>query len=309
MSPPLGINNCFAVKRWPHADEWSELISGELGLDLVQHSFDLVDLSTGADDTGREAARVRDACERAGVTLHSTFTGLAAYSANLMLDPDPDARRRALGWYERAIDFTAALGAAATGGHVGSLSARDFADPERRALLWRELTESLAQLRLRAREAGLHALLVENMACAREPSTMAQFEALLDEGDPAHVPLALCLDVGHHCVPGTSGDERDPYAWLTRFGTRAAVIHLQQTDAGADHHWPFTAAYNAVGRIDAGRVLAALGDADTVLILEVIPSFEASDEDVLEDLRETVAHWRAAIADARGHHANEDRSC
>ena len=60
MSFVLGINNCFAVKRWPSADEWAPLIAEELGLDVVQHSLDLVDF-TASDDELREQ---RDRCAR-----------------------------------------------------------------------------------------------------------------------------------------------------------------------------------------------------------------------------------------------------
>jgi hypothetical protein len=105
--------------------------------------------------------------------------------------------------------------------------------------------------------------------------------------------------VGHQCVVGTGGDDRDPYAWLRRLGARSPVVHLQQSDADADHHWPFTAERNAQGRIDARRVLDALdasGAAEVALVLEVIPSFEADDDVVLDELIESAGHWREALA-------------
>ncbi len=54
------------------------------------------------------------------------------------------------------------------------------------------------------------------------------------------VPMMLCLDVGHRDVG--SGDPRDgdPIAWIEEFGSISPVIHLQQTDNTASHHWPFT---------------------------------------------------------------------
>ena len=142
--------------------------------------------------------------------------------------------------------------------------------------------------------------MVENLAAAREPSTMAMLSSLLTGGGTERVPVTLCLDVGHMCVPGTSGAERDPYAWLERLGSAATVVQLQQTDGAADHHWPFTAAANAAGIIDAGRVLAALdrsGAGEVALILEIIPPFEQDDAAVLADLRESAAYWQAALAD------------
>jgi sugar phosphate isomerase/epimerase len=293
----LGINTCFAVKRWPRPADWAPIVADELGVDLVQHSLDLVDLDA---DLRPQAAEVRDACAATGLELTSTFTGLIAYSTSLLLHPDPAARRRAAAWYERLIEFSARAGARRAGGHVGSLSAADHADPARRRELWEELGETLARLAANARAAGLDGLLVENMACAREPATIADIERLLAPGGAERAPVELCLDVGHQCVPGTAGDDRDPYAWLLRLGARAPVVHLQQSDAEGDHHWPFTASYNAQGRIEAGRVLdrlTASGAEHVELILEVIPPFEQDDRTVVADLQESVEHWRAALRD------------
>jgi D-erythrulose 1-phosphate 3-epimerase len=299
MSYRLGINTCFAVKRWPEPDRWAGVVRDRLGLDLVQHSLDLVDLDAPGPLVERQAAAVRSASALAGLELHSTFTGLAAYSSNLLLHPDPELRARAEAWYGRAIAFTAAAGARATGGHVGAYGVADWRDQGRREALGGELRAALGRLAAAARQAGLGELYVENLAAAREPSTMDGVTRLLSEGDDEHVPVALCLDVGHQCVPGTAGPDRDPYAWLERLGARAPVVQLQQSDAAGDHHWPFTRRHNAEGRIDADRVLAALdgaGARGTALILEVIPPFEQDDDEVLEELRESVAYWREALA-------------
>jgi hypothetical protein len=104
-------------------------------------------------------------------------------------------------------------------------------------------------------------------------------------------------------VPGTAGPDRDPYAWLERLGARAPVVQLQQSDGMADHHSPFTAQTNATGIIEAGRVLAALdasGAAEVALILEIIPPFEQDDDQVLDDLRQSVEYWRAGLRSHAG---------
>ncbi len=298
----LGINTCFAVKRWPEPEDWIAVVH-ELGLDLVQHSLDLVDLETSADDLASQAGAVRAACQRDGVTLHSTFTGLAAYSANLLLHPDEVRRDRAVSWYRRAIDFTALAGARSTGGHVGAYSVKDWADIDRREQLWRWLRTALAQLAGYAHDAGLDCLMIENLAAAREPSTMAGIRSLLTDPDPRHVPILACLDVGHQCVPGATGAELDPYAWLTALGAHAPVVQLQQSDAAADHHWPFTPEANAAGRITAPQVMRAIeasGAAEVALVLEIIPPFEADDDRVLADLRASVEYWRRHLAAADG---------
>jgi sugar phosphate isomerase/epimerase len=269
-----------------------------LGLDLVQHSLDLVDLGLPLGERLAQAQRVRLVCETTGLTLHSTFTGLAAYSSNLLLDPDPKKRTAAEAWYGRAIAFSAAAGARATGGHVGAYSVSDWNDGARRRSLEDSLRAALGRLARLARRAGLETFYVENLAAAREPSTMQQVEALLRPGDHDHVPIRLCLDVGHMCTPGTSGMDRNPYSWLRRLGMQAPAVHLQQSDRLGDHHWPFTAAMNRRGRIKAQDVIEALeasGSPAVDLILEVIPPFEADDEGVLKDLEESVDYWKAAL--------------
>ena len=299
----LGINTCFAVKRWPQPERWARLVRDELELDLVQHSLDLADLDASPAELAGQATRLQAACASTGLTLHSTFTGLAAYSSNLLLHPDGAARDRARNWYRRVIGFTADAGAGSTGGHLGAFSVADYRDRARRARLWDELGESLAQLAGYAHDRGLSSLLAENLAAAREPSTMAMIASLLTDGDQAHVPVLLCLDVGHQCVPGTVGADRDPYAWLECLGARAPVVQLQQTDGSADHHSPFTPETNAAGIIDPARVLAALdrsGAAEVALILEIIPPFEQDDDQVLADLRQSAGYWRDALRDHAG---------
>ncbi len=293
MELRLGINTCFAVKRWPRVEDWGPVVRDRLGLRLVQHSFDLVEARS---DT---PAATRTAISDLGLEFHSTFTGLAAYSSNLLLHPDPAARGAATSWFEWVVDWTAAAGAVATGGHLGAFSVADWQDPGRRAERWAGLQASLARLAERARSQGLDHLLVENLAAAREPSTMSMILDLVTTGDATRVPIRLCLDTGHMCVPGTTGEERDPYAWLRRLGPVAAQLQIQQSDADGDHHWPFTPARNAEGRIDADRVIDALGEAGVTampLFLEVIPAFEQADDGVLDDLEASVDHWREAMA-------------
>jgi sugar phosphate isomerase/epimerase len=295
----LGINTCFAVKRWPRPADWAPIVGDRLGLRLVQHSFDLVDTAGSADVIAAEADDLRSTTSAAGLELHSTFTGLAAYSTNLLLHPLRASREAALAWFSVAIAFTSRAGGVATGGHVGAFSVPDWRDPAERATRWADLRVSLRSLAAQGRAAGLDYLMVENLAAAREPSTMAMVRELLTDGDPGHVPVRLCLDVGHMCVPGASGPDRDPYAWLREIGSGAPVIQLQQSDAEGDHHWPFTPRFEAIGRIRADRVIDALGEGgatESALILEVIPSFEQDDDSVLDDLAVSVDYWREALA-------------
>ena len=295
MRLELGINTCFAVKRWPRPTDWAPLVRDRLGLRLVEHSLDLVDLG-GSIPT--QAAAVKAAAGEFGLTIRSTFTGLAAYSSNLLLSPDAESRERAQEWFRRAILFSENVGSVAAGGHVGAFSVSDWTSPEQRAERWAKLKLALRDLSANARAHGQQALLVENLAAAREPSTMDMIGDLLIDEDARHVPIRLSLDVGHMCVAGTSGADRDPYAWLRDLSYRAFEIQLQQSDTDGDHHWPFTPAANARGRIDADRVIDALGGGgidEMALILEIIPPFEQDDAGVLDDLAASVDYWLEAL--------------
>lgn len=297
MRLDLGINTCFAVKRWPLPSDWAPLVRDCLHLRIVEHSFDLVDVKSGS--ASRQAEAVRLGISTCGLEVRSTFTGLAAYSSNMLLSPDLSERNAAMDWYRSALSFSQSIGAIATGGHVGAYSVSDWGDPEARSARWRSLHESLQALAADARAAGQTAILVENLASEREPSTMAMVRDLLMEADESHAAILLALDVGHMCVSGTYGLDRDPYSWLRRFGRVAFEVQLQQTDASGDHHWPFTPAANSHGRINADRVIDALGEGGVdrlSLILEIIPPFEQNDASVLDDLIATVDYWKEALS-------------
>jgi len=302
MDARLGINNCFAVKRWPQPADWARVVRYELGLEIVELSLDLLEVGS-EPDRRRTAGSVRAALSEHGLRADTVFTGLAAYSRNLLMDPDAEHRRSALEWYLAVVELAANLGVRGVGGHVGAMSVAEWASPELRAERWAGLQLALAEIAASAKAAGLDYLLVENLASPREPSTIAELETLLTGGDAGHVPVRLCLDVGHQCVPGTTGADRDPYAWIRHFGGGClGEVQLQQSDGLADHHWPFTAERNAAGRIDPGRVLDALADAgvqDVVMVLEVFPPFEQDDRQVLDDLKASVELWTAAINQRR----------
>ena len=300
MRARLGINTCFAVKRWPQPDDWARIVREELGLDVVELSLDLIEDTDTPGGRERGAVQIRSALGRYGLCAETMFTGLAAYSLNLLMHPDAARRRAAADWYLRFVDLAARAGARGAGGHVGAMSTPDWLDPARRADRWSGLRQSLAEIAAAAHAAGLEHLLVENLASHREPSTIAGLETLLTGGDAAHAPVRLCLDVGHQCVPGTTGADRDPYAWLAHFGGRLAEVQLQQSDGLADHHWPFTREHGETGIIDPGRVLDTLADAgaeDVLLVLEVVPAFEQDDEQVLADLRASAELWKAALTE------------
>lgn len=293
----LGINTCFAVKRWPEPEQWLNIVKNELSLDCCQFSLDLVDPLLSESAVAGYAASVRALAAQEHILLHSTFTGLAAYSWSQLLHPLASMRLAALHWYERAIDFTARLGALGMGGHLGALSVQDAQDVGRRQMLIKELEHLVSQLSRYAAQRGLQFLLFENMAVEREyghsiEEALSLTQLVFTNG----VPLVLCFDVGHPCALHTGTDSDDYKTWLAQPWPLTPVVHLQQTDRSGDHHWPFTTAYNSKGIVEAEPVLQAIqqwtGSEDVYLFLEPIHPFEADDATVLRELRESVDYWK-----------------
>jgi hypothetical protein len=100
------------------------------------------------------------------------------------------------------------------------------------------------------------------------------------------------------CAAGASGPDRDPFAWLARFGGSTRCVHLQQTDGVMDRHWPFTDEFNRQGIVRAEHVIdlvAAFPRAEVELMCEPMFPFEAADDEVLAALGDCVEFWRPAL--------------
>jgi len=298
----LAINNCFAVKRWPNPEDWSNIVANELGLKIVQFSYDLLDPRTTEPALSAMISRIKRIINKYGITIHSTFTGLAAYSYNLLAHPDPLMRADAFDWYVRAIEIASKLRAEATGGHIGALSWVDYLNDRRREFLINAVTNSLIRLSSIAKDKGLKMLLWEPMPVVREPPhTIDQAKKLLNiVNSESDLPIRLCIDLGHACAWRVDRKEDlDPYAWLRELGAFSPVVHVQQTDGRADRHWPFTEEYNKRGIIKPDKVLDAIEDSgakEVLLVLEIIHPFEEREEKVLRDIKESVEYWKKYIS-------------
>jgi len=296
----LGVNNCFAVKRWPLPLDWAEICSKELDIDFVQFSFDLMDPRTIEPALSEMISETLDALRETGLKIHSTFTGLAAYSFNLLTHPSLGMRMDALDWYANAIKVTRRLGVKVTGGHVAALSYPDYKNVERRKYLENILIDNLQYLSFLAAHEGLEMILWEPMPLLREPPcTIDDSTRLLKRvNEKSKVPVKLTIDTGHQCTIGVKEQDNDVYLWLEKLASESPVIHVQQTDGKGDRHWPFTEEYNNVGIIKPDKVINAIeksGAKEVYLMLEIIHPFEAEENKVLKDLKASVNYWKNYI--------------
>jgi sugar phosphate isomerase/epimerase len=296
----LGINNCFAVKRWAEPREWARLVREELGLSTCQLSLDLFPPGFAVEPAYAYAQASREAAAEVDLSLHSVFTGLAAYSSNLLLSSEEWERDAAEAWYRRVVELTAVAGAKGAGGHIGALSTGANRDEQRRNALVADEVRRLVALGHYAADQGLEFMLFENLAVAREYGHTIEEACSLEEAlAEAPVPWVLCLDLGHAAVLQTGTRSDDQKAWLDVVWRNTPVLQVsQQTERGVDAHGPFTEPKNRAGLVRRDAILGELGSwaAEEVFVfLEVIPAHEADDATVLKELVESVEHWRGGI--------------
>ncbi|MGP1397132.1 MAG: sugar phosphate isomerase/epimerase family protein [Inquilinaceae bacterium] len=296
----LGTNLSFAVKRWVEPESWARVVRHDLGLDLAQFSFDIVDPWWPEALRAPIAARIRKACAKEGVTLHSAFVGLAHYSYNQLLSPMEEGRQAALHWYRNAIDFAGEMEVTAVGGPAGAVSADRAGDPQAMETAYRRLLDDLADLADHAKKRGLSALLIEPTPLTREfPWTVEG--AVRMQGDLAGrtaIPIQWCFDWGHALYqPLYGAKDARTKPWLEACGDHIGQIQLQQTDGQLDRHWGFTHDDGIVDPAGAARELRDAGLDHLPVFFEVFYPFEWTDGQVLDDMKRTVAAVRPAFMD------------
>ena len=298
----LGINNCFAIGRYPETSEWLNIVKNELGLSNVQFSFDLLDpIIIDNDIFINNCKNIKEEADSLNVTIDTAITGEVPHKFNSLLDPDPAKRNCYLKWYEKMILGSAILGAKASGVYLGTLSKKDNEDIERRNYLVSVLMEEIEYLTSIAKKLGQDYFLWEPMSVPREiPCTIKETDEMIKRvNKKSHVPVKLCLDVGHGYIH--SGDKRDSniYDWLNEFVDISPVIHMQQTDGKGSRHWPFTEEYNKLGVIVPEKIFEIIEKSnvdETMIVFEFFYSAHAiPEESALDNLKISVDYWRKAI--------------
>lgn len=300
----LGVDICFAKKRWPEPEAWMEIVTGRLGLKHVEFDSDYLDPFYVSEPARSEiAAEIKELAASFGVEIHNYFTGTMTHCINLMSDPDERIRKDGVRWGEEAIRLATQLGARGIGGHFDAISARNVADPERYDFYIKQMIRTMQHLSRIAAQEGHEFIMWEQMYAPCEvPYTLEQTEWIFAKANEnAGVPIRLTLDTGHACCrnfPSTP-DDRDPYVWLRRFAHMAPVIHIQQTDAVSSSHWPFTPEYNERGMIDGRKVIEAINETqarEVYLMLEVFFSLGQTDEEILDAMARSVEYWKQCLA-------------
>ena len=290
----FGVNLSFTVKRWVEPQVWAKIVREDLGLNLVQFTYDLLDPWWPEDVRRAMTADVRKAASDWGIQIESAFSGLANYCFDGLLHPDPGGRKASLEWWKRAFDVAAEVGAKASGGPLGGMSVADATDPKRREQRYFGLLDAVAELSRAARTAGLDRLQVECTPLAREiPYTVEQAKKFLkDLEGRCDVTVGLLVDIGHALYQPLYGPKANMPEWLNGLGRSIGALHLQNTDFQSDSHWGWP---DKRGLFDVGafgREVRAAGLEGVPAFLEIIYPFELADETVLASITSSVMHCR-----------------
>jgi hypothetical protein len=107
----------------------------------------------------------------------------------------------------------------------------------------------------------------------------------------------------------SSFGDGNTYSWLEKLGCYSPIIHLQQTDGTSSSHLPFTVNTNPEGKISGEQLLKSLAVSyqqdtdfgmpekcrDIYLTLEVFFGTASINNNIIKNLRESVAYWRKFI--------------
>ncbi|MGL6210466.1 MAG: aminotransferase, partial [Paracoccaceae bacterium] len=100
-------------------------------------------------------------------------------------------------------------------------------------------------------------------------------------------------------VTSPNPDDYDPYAWARAVPRVSPIIHIKQSMTDKSGHRPFTAAFNAKGRIHPEPLLQAFregGGVDNEICLELsFKEREPNDREVIAQIAESVAFWAPHI--------------
>jgi sugar phosphate isomerase/epimerase len=308
----LAIDNCFASKRWTTPQEWCDVIAS-LGVRYVEASADteLDPLYMGEEYLADWALEVKKAGAASGLRVVNCYSGHGTYSTLGLTHTDPRVRRRMIDrWFKPMIDTAAALGAGlGFFAHAFPQAALESAS------LFAEyagiLEDGLVEINRYAAERGCGPLSIEQMYTPHQyPWQRSQTKRLIQTvTKKSGRPFYFTEDLGHHSPVFQDKHDADCYAWLSELGCYSPIIHLQQTDGKTSSHYPFTKERNAWGRIDGGKVIAAIKESydrpvdknmprrceEIYLTLEVFMPTAAHVPRALEDLKESVDYWREFV--------------
>lgn len=301
MSLTLSLNTNPLVNRFADPDDLIETVARELRLRDLQLTHEFINPSWNAATIRRLTRQMDKALQRTGVRVTSGMTGPYG-RLNHFGHPDADVRRYYVDWFKTFADITGDLGGTSVGTQFAIFTYKDYDDPVRREELIRIAIDCWAEVAEHAKGAGLSYVFWEPMSIGREfGETIAASIALQDRITAAGmaVPMWMMADIDHGDVTSSNPDDFDPYAWARAVPKVSPIIHIKQSLMDKGGHRPFTAEFNARGRIQPEPLLKAFaegGAVDNEICLELsFKEREPNDRQVIAQIAESIAFWAPHI--------------
>ncbi|MFC6489907.1 sugar phosphate isomerase/epimerase family protein [Nitratireductor sp. GCM10026969] len=301
MPLTLSLNANPLVNRFAEPDDLIDTVARKLRVRDLQLTHEFINPSWPSSLIRRLTREMGRALDRTGVHVTSGMTGPYG-RLNHFGHPDRDVRRYYVEWFKTFADIIADLGGTSIGTQFAIFTYRDYDDPARREELIRVAIDCWAEVAEHAKGAGLAYVFWEPMSIGREfGETIAACMALQERLSAANmaVPMWMMADIDHGDVTSPEADDYDPYAWARAVPKVSPIIHIKQSLMDKGGHRPFTAEFNARGRIQPEPLLAALGEGgaeDNEICLELsFKEREPDDRQVIPQIAESVAFWAPHI--------------
>jgi D-erythrulose 1-phosphate 3-epimerase len=298
MKLTLSLNTNPLVNRFADPDDLIETVARDLRIRDLQLTHEFINPGWPAPLKRRLTRQMQAALARTGVRVTSGMTGPYG-RLNHFGHPDADVRRYYVDWFKCFADITADLGGRSVGTQFAIFTYRDYDDPARREALIDIAIDCWAEVAEHAKSAGLEYVFWEPMSIGREfGETIASCMALQERIAAAGmaIPMWMMADIDHGDVTSENPDDYDPYAWARAVPKVSPIIHIKQSLMDKGGHRPFTAEFNARGRVQPEPLLAALaegGAVDNEICLELsFKEREPNDRQVVPQIAESVAFWR-----------------
>jgi D-erythrulose 1-phosphate 3-epimerase len=301
MAFSLSLNTNPLVNRFAEPDDLIDAVADRLRIRDLQLTHEFINPSWPAALVRTLTRRMKGALRRTGVRVTSGMTGPYG-RLNHFGHPEPEVRRYYVDWFKTFADIIGDLGGKSVGTQFAIFTYRDYDDPKRREELIRIAIDCWAEVAEHAKGAGLTYVFWEPMSVGREfGETIEACLTLQDRLTAANmaVPMWMMADIDHGDVTSPDPRDFDPYAWARAVPRVSPIIHIKQSLMDKGGHRPFTAEFNARGRIQPELLIAAFregGGVDNEICLELsFKEREPNDRQVIEQIAESIAFWRPYI--------------
>ena len=301
MPLTLSLNTNPLVNRFAEPSDLIETVARDLRIRDLQLTHEFINPSWQAPTIRRLTRDMQAAMKRTGVRVTSGMTGPYG-RLNHFGHPDKDVRRYYIDWFKTFADITADLGGHSVGTQFAIFTYRDYDNPARREELIKIAIDCWGEVAEHARTAGLSYIFWEPMSIGREfGETIAACLSLQDRltKTPFAIPMWMMADIDHGDVTSSNPDDYDPYAWARAVPNVSPIIHIKQSLMDKGGHRPFTAEFNAKGRIQPEPLLKAFaegGAKDNEICLELsFKEREPNDRQVVSQVAESIAFWAPHI--------------